>query len=55
MSILYTECSAGDVETIMSCIATLGEMEYEMGLENLRAVTLGRVSLKSELTESCGA
>jgi hypothetical protein len=45
LSILYKNCSPDEVESVMAYLAALGDTEYEIGVENLRAIAQGQFSL----------
>jgi len=52
LSILYKNCSLGEAETVMAYLAALGDTEYEIGVENLRAIAQGQFSLGQALARA---
>jgi hypothetical protein len=52
LSILYKKCSPDEVETVMAYLADLGDAEYEIGVENLRAIAQGQFSLGNALARA---
>jgi hypothetical protein len=52
LSILYKNCSPDEAESVMTYLAALGDAEYEIGVENLRAIAQGQFSLGHALARA---
>jgi hypothetical protein len=52
LSILYKNCSPDEAETVMAYLAALGDTEFEVGVENLRAIAQGQFSLGQALARA---
>jgi hypothetical protein len=52
LSVLYNNCSPDEAETVMAHLAALGDAEYEIGVENLRAIAQDQFSLGHALARA---